>query len=295
MPVPVQVELQEMREVGHAAHSSLVIEAQGGQCVLTRTDAEGRVSLLEAALIAWLSSRGQAVSEAQQEVLPCDGLPPIEQVTVPAGGWALGLRHPARAVDAAGALTVLSVGEDGRWWFVTGTGTAQLAVAHDDAPPTRFVLRFDEALSSLAPVHTVPRGGALALPLEGAPAETVVRLADERVAQARLEGSWLVLVGRAPGMVEGVLREGSQPPEPLRIEVGAALPPQAGEVTVVAGRTRRVKLDGTPDSAWIADEKLAQSEVRGRVVLLRGGSPGRTQLVIRQGSEIFLVPLVIGH
>jgi hypothetical protein len=295
MPVPVQIEQQEMREAGHSAHSSLVVEAEGGRCALTRTDGQGRISLLDAALLSWLASSGQPATEAQEELPPCDGLPPVEQVTVPAGGWALGLRSPALSVEAAGELAVLPVGEDGRWWFVAGTGTAQLAVAHPGAPPTRFVLRFDESLSSLAPVQAVPRGGALAVRLEGPPGEVAVQLADERLAQARIEGAWLVVVGRAPGLVEGVLREGQQPPEPLRIEVGAALPPQPSEVAVAAGKTRRLKVDAPPDSAWIADEKLVQLEVRGRVVMLRGSAPGRTHLVLRQGSDVFLVPLVIGH
>lgn len=309
MSAPILIEHSQMAEIPASlalpvpegtAPTSLSVEAEGGECLFASRDATDRVSLLDRALLSWLVATRQPVALTREALAPCEGLPPIASLAVPATGWAIGLTQPAESVEAAGALAVRPIGDDGRWWFVTGDGNAQLAFMHGQDPPTRFLVRFDEALPAPGDPHLVPKGAALGIDLrEGpsapSPARVSVVLASDAVASVRISGPWLVAVGAAAGSIDGVLRIDDRPPEPLHIEVTAALPPSDSDVIVPAGKRRRLALDATPDEVWSADPSVLDAVQSGLRVTLEGRSPGRTHLVIRQGTELFLVPVAVGH
>lgn len=296
MPIPLHVDPSPVRELAAPLASvqpnaALQLEVDGARCTFAHLDAQGRAPFLDAVLAGWLvqADYHPAVSIVPAE--PCEGMPPVETLDLPSTGWLVGLRAPARAVDAAGALQVAPVGEDGRWWLVAGTGIARLAATHDADPPTRFTLNFGEGQA--AETVAVPLGGAAIVP-GPALARPAASLLPTEFAELRIEGGYVVAIGRAAGHVAGAIRDGDGSPVPYLLQVGRPLGSSAEEIVVAAGATRRLALDAPADSAWTADERLATVDIKGARLLVHGHGVGRTHLVVRVGAEVYLVPVAIG-
>lgn len=277
----------------------LVIGTDDGDCTIAAgvVAADGvRVSLLDAALVRWVALENP-VRATSEVVEPCDGLPPVDPLVVPSGGWAVGLRRPATVHDREGPFDVVPIGTDGRWWHIVpeADGVGSLTFDHPDAPPTRFAIRVDERVigrPSGDPV-AVPRGGAAVVPFPGDVA--YARVVPQGIVELQAVGAQLVVLGLASGVAEGVIRVGTADPEPLRIEVGGPVAPVRGELVVPAGGHRRVVLERAVVGWWVGARESLDVEVRGRRLILSGGTPGRTQLVLQDDTGVLVtVPIVVG-
>lgn len=279
---------------------SLAVEIEGGRCTFaegTATDGGVQVGLLDAALADWIDARVGPVRAALPGLDPCEGLPPVDALAVPATGWAIGLRHPSADPIHTGPFDLHPIGEDGRWWHVHPTdpdgGAGAIVFRHDDDPPTRFSIRVDPALVAPATrTAEVPRGGAVILELERMP--TYFEALPEGIVALHRSGERLVALGLASGAAEVLLRSEGTSPEPLRIEVGAALGPARDELVIPLGSRRRMLSDAEVRDVWVARPELLDVRFQGTKITLRGLAPGRTAVVIDAGASPVLVPVAVG-
>lgn len=283
----------------------LVVDTpEGGDCawatgvVTERGVTEGggvAVGLLDAVLAGWLSPGGPVRTSAA-EILPCEGLPPVDALVIPVSGWAIGLRRPASAPAVEGPFRVAPMGTDGRWWHVipAGDGAGAIGFLHDDAPPTRFAVKVDARLVG-RPSEAVPvaRGGAAVLDLPGE--LSYVSVLPPETVEVHAVGASLVVLGRAPGTADGVMRVGTLDPEPLRIEVGAPVASSRGEVLVPRGGKRRFLVEREVRAVWVGAPETLAVELRGRRLVLSGLAPGRTEIVLQDDTgALVTVPIAVG-
>jgi hypothetical protein len=278
---------------------SLGLQLPDGVCELApATRAAGGLTVSEpvSAVADWAKGQGSLVAVVAGAVAACEGGPRVTALTVPDGGWAIGLSvAPLEVrVDGVALAEVVPLGDDHAWWHVPAKVATVAFVLPDGLPPSLFALTPDPTV--LPPpgwVVTVPQGeardtAALATPV-------VAALEPPGVAAVvELEGR-VVVVGLQPGASRGQLREGDAAPH----AVFATVTPPAGlptAVTVRPGRARRFTLDGEGDltSAVVVDAEVATVVVDGprqlRVEALRQGV---TTVVLRRTTGALDVVTVL--
>ncbi len=310
--VPVPLVDQAPPAVG--APAALAYETPEGMCLLVaRTTVTGlddgaarvEVGAHDAAIASWARrERKLHLVGSGAALAPCTGLPPVHPIEVPPEGRAIGLLHPAAAIDHDRVREVTPIGGPD-WLVVYPTPSCrqpcwgEVAVSHDDLPPTLFAVRLgadagEAALSPDATVVRLPAGGATRLEL--GPQATWL-LPASGVELVPLDDAVLLLAkGRA--QAHGFLRVGQAPPTPLRVQATGTWGPPQGEpeVTVPAGRTRSFRLDQVPDHLWVADDDVAAAEVRGRRLRVEGRHPGHTHVALDLGGgQITLLRVAVGR
>jgi hypothetical protein len=287
--------------------ADVVVATSDATCRLERAPiasrGDGTVSVVLGvhgdALAAWAAQQGElSAVVADGKVPPCD-LPGVESVVVPAGGWAIGVHHPAVELLVDGPVTLVALGEDGRWWhaFADAPGEAHLAVVHAQAPPTRLRLVLDPgARPPEGRTLLVGRGGASALALE-APL-VALSMPPTDVATVEVLGENLVAFGHVAGRADGIVREEGRVPEALAVVVQPNLGPPRGSAWAVApGSSRRLKPDVPVAAAISADPDVVEVEVRpGRLVLTAGACEGTCETdvaVLDKGGRVHVVRVVV--
>lgn len=278
--------------------ADVVLATADVTCALATGRAEeGRavLGLLDAALARWAAAEQGTLSlRAVGAAGPCVGLPEVEEVALPGGGWAVGLKRPAARATTDGP-GLARMGEDGRWWHVTpwtGPGTGAVVFEHEKGPPTRLLARMN-------PQAEPPAGVAAQVPLHGV---GVLELDARATYAAVVGGATLVPVGQRllvlggeAGPAAGVLREGDGTPRSLRVVVGAPLPPRDDDLVVRAGGRKWVRPDRDVVEAWSAAPGVVAVELRDRRILLHGGEPGRAQVaLVGPAGEVFVVTVAVG-
>lgn len=263
----------------------------------TATSTGIRLAPLDAALAPWMAARFGPLRVEAPGVAGCEGLPPVDRVVVPPSGAVIGLRAAAADSATGGAVEAHPIGEDRRWWHVHAAGPGSVVFRHGEDPPTRLGVQPDDAL--VAPASrtvAVPRGGAVAVDVEGPITHAEVQ--PPEVARFQAAGRHLVVLSAGTSDVlsgDAVLRVGDQAPQAVRVEVGAPPGPDAREVRVRVGSKRRLTVDTEVRAAWIAAPGLADVSVdRGRLTV-QGLAPGRTALVIDGADGPLVVPLAVGR
>jgi hypothetical protein len=261
--------------------ADVVVATSDATCRLERapitTRGDGTVSVTLGVhgdtLATWAAQQGElSAVAADGKVPPCD-LPGVESVVVPAGGWAIGVHHPAVELHVDGPVTLAPLGEDGHWWHAVADapGEANLAVVHAEAPPTRLRLVLDpEAGPPEGRTILVGPRGATAVPVE-APIVALSMPATD-VARVEVMGAHLVAFGHSTGRADGIVRVEGLVPEALAVVVQPKLPaPQGSAWAVSPGGSRRLKPDVPVVQAISADPDVVSVEVKPSRLVLEAG------------------------
>jgi hypothetical protein len=266
-------------------------------CTLPSAGAPGgdAARLLDEALVTWAATQGAVAPEPAGSVPPCAGLPPIESVQLPAGGWAVGLRTPATASRTAD-LAAVPMGPDQRWWHVLpGEGDAGAVVfEHADGPPTRILASSGAAEPPPGLVVQVEHGGITVVDLSGPPVYAAVR--PEAGAGMVGVGQRLLVIGHQPGTLDGVIREGEADPRSLRVVVGAPPKPTAGDLVVPSGGKRTFRPDAPVVDAWSGRPEIVGVALDGNKLRLTGGEPGHAEIALQApDGTVWVLPVAVGR
>lgn len=277
--------------------ADLVLRTPELACTLATGAAEGgraALGLLDAALARWAATQGTLELGPVGAVPPCAGLPPVESVALPPGGWAVGLRAPATAHRADGP-TVLPMGTDGRWWHVLpGEGTGAVVFERSGGPPVRLVARPQAVEPPPGLVVEVERGGITIVDLDAPAVYVAVR--PERGVGLVAIGDQLAVVGREAGTFDGVLREGQGDPRSLRVVVGEPPEPTDRDLVVRSGGRRTFRPDRAVVEAWSAAPEIVEVALHGPRLRLTGLAPGRAELALRlDDGSVIVLPVAVGR
>lgn len=285
----------------------VVVATADATCRFDRADVAARATdtvevalgLLGDALAGWAAQQGALFAvPADSAVPPCD-LPGVDVVVVPSGGWAIGVHHPPTEVRVDGPVSVQPLGDDGRWWYVVASepGEAQLAFAHERAPPTRLRLVLDPgAPPPEGKQVSVARRGAAALPLETSLVATA--LEPGGIATLAPLGRHLVAIGSETGRADGVVREEGIVPYPIAVVVLPDLGAPVGLAYAVrAGTSRRLRPDVEVADALSADPAtVAVESSPHRLVLTAGACPDTCEadvVLLDAQGEVHVVRVVV--
>jgi hypothetical protein len=286
--------------------ADVVVETPDATCRLQRApitsrsagEVQVKLGVQGDALATWASGQGTlSAVAADGSVPPCD-LPDVDTVVVPAGGWAIGVHHPAVELHVDGPVTVLPLGDDAVWWHVVATspGEADLAVVHAQAPPTRLRLVLDPgARPPEGTTVAVGRRGAVEIPLD-APV-VAWSVPDDAVASVVALGGHLVAFGHATGRADGIVREEGLVPEPVSVVV---LPDLAAPVgpgwALDAGASRKLKPDVPIVEAVSADPEVVRVSLKSSKVLLTAGPCAECEadvVLLDAAGQVHVVRVVV--
>lgn len=291
--MPGVTEVVEVAEAGVAdGPADVVLRTPELACTLATGRAEGgraALDLLDAALVRWAATQGTLALGPVGAVPACEGLPEVATVAVPVGGWPVGLKRPATTSRGVAALPM---GTDGRWWHVL-PGEGALVFEHADGPPTRLRVTADDVEPPPGLVVDVPFGGIRVAPLS-APPSYAATVPEEGVGLVAV-GAQLLVIGRAAGTFDGVLREGDADPRSLRVVVGAPPRPSARDLVVRSGGRKTFRPDRAVVAAWSGAEDVVTVEV-GAKLRLTGGVPGHAEIALQlDDGSVVVLPVAVGR
>jgi hypothetical protein len=278
---------------------ALGLRLSDGTCELApgRRHARGlEVSAPDSAVADWARTQGTLVVLAAGAEAACAGGPTRTPITVPDGGWAIGLSVTPVEVRVEGLelSEVVPLGEDRAWWHVPAKAATVAFVLPGGDPPRLFVLEPDAALLPPAGwVVSVVEGEARATDALDTPLASALEPPGVAVV-VELSGQ-VVIVGVSPGTARGQLREGAAAPHPMLATVTPSTTP-AIALTTKAGRTRRHTLPGAGAFAAVAlvDPTLAAVTLDGaRTLRVEGRTPGTTTAVLQLDDGGLLVVAIL--
>jgi hypothetical protein len=249
------------------------------------------------ALADWARSQGSLAAVPAGAHAACEGGPKVTPVTVPPGGWAIGLAVPPTEVRADGlpAADIVPLGADRTWWHVpTGAGTVAF-VLPDGHAPALFALTPDPGMLPPAGWQvTVPVGEARDAPAQGTPVASVLEPAG--VAAAVDLGGKVVVVGLREGTADGQLREGAAAPHAIHASVTPPVHPPVA-VAVRQGSARRWTLEaGSVAELRVLDPEVASvTQVGGRGLRVEGLEGGvTTAVLLLDDGRIEVLTVLVG-
>jgi hypothetical protein len=277
--------------------ADVVLRTSALACTLRSGVAEGGravLPVLDAALARWAATQGTLALGPVGAVPPCVGLPEVESLALPPGGWPVGLRQPAASFRADGPAA-LPMGTDGRWWHVLpGEGSGAIVFVHAEGPPTRILATPSDAEPPPGLVVQVEHGGITVVELGAPPAYAAVR--PEAGAGMVGVGKRLLVIGHAPGTLDGVIREGEADPRSLRVVVGAPPKPTGGDLVVPSGGKRTFRPDAPVVDAWSGRPEVVAVEVVGSKLRLTGGEPGHAEIALQApDGTVWVLPVAVGR